>query len=95
MSYQPTEMLYLDKTSTERRFVYLPKRCHVTNKILWLRYAVFCTCYYADPTAEPGSEMEEVYHWCDETTYLQKIIKDEHIWDSLMFKKYVRIKYVY
>ena len=57
---------------TEYKFVWLPKKCHITNKNLWLKKAYRQTAMWTGP----GDSMFE-YRWYDRNEFLTARLKGE------------------
>lgn len=56
---------------TELKFVFFPKRCFISEKILWLEYAYRQTAMYTGP-GQPVFE----YRWYDKTEFIIAKIKE-------------------
>lgn len=56
---------------TEYKFVWFPKRCHISNKKLWLKYAYVQTALWTGP----GDEIFE-NRWYDKNEFLIARLKD-------------------
>ena len=55
---------------TQLKFVWLPKRCHFTDKLLWLKYAYVQTAMYTGP----GDAIFEE-RWYDKNEFILEKIK--------------------
>jgi len=56
---------------TELKFVFLPKRCYITGKLLWLQYVYKQTAMYVGPDI-PLFE----YRYYDKNEFIIKRLKD-------------------
>lgn len=56
--------------SMEYKFVFWPKRCHISRKVLWLEYAYKKTAMFTGP----GDPIFE-YRWYDRDEYVMDQLK--------------------
>lgn len=61
---------FYHKAGWERKFAWLPKKCILTKKIIWLKYAYLGTSIWTGP----GTPVYE-YNWHSEQEHLLWVLK--------------------
>lgn len=58
------------KIGQQLKFAYLPKRCRISNKLIWLKYGYVVTLMYTGP-GQPVFE----YFWYTKSEFLVQKLK--------------------
>jgi hypothetical protein len=65
-----TDSFHLFCRGTEMKFLFFPRKCHITGKILWLEYAYKQTAMYTGP-GDPVFD----HRYYDKTEFLIERLK--------------------